>query len=1343
MQGVYPLSPMQLGMLYQGLLAVDAPERAGYDIEQVQIAIDEALDLPLLSQAWTEVVNRYPALCSRFRWRGVVQPEQETQSHVRVPFESLDWRDADFEQSNANFLTSDRLRGFDFTVAPLMRVTVAELGQSFGQNRYQLYWTFHHILLDGRVYARILHEVFATYAARQQGQLPPPVTAEPTYADYISWFGGLDHTHSLDYFKAMLAGKEAPTPLPFAEPVNRPLPALGYGELHSVVQPELRVALRALAEQHQTTVSIVLQAAWAIMLSRLTGDADALFGVTRSCRYSALGGTAQSMVGLLINTLPVRVPVREQDSVGELLSATRKRWLAQREHDQTPLIDVQAQSEFGSGLPLFESLLMYDNRELNESLCELDAAWQNRQCTLHEQPSVPLTVIASDAQVLELKLLFDRRRFQAQQAARISGYLLNTLDSLCRAALVGDVDVLSVAEREQVVFGWNNTAGRFTEHLLIHQCFEASVDATPNAVAVEVNEQTLTYAALEERANRLANALRQRGAGPGAYVGICLSRGFDLIVAMLGVAKSGAAYVPIDPEYPAERIHFMLDDTKAALVVSESAFASLFNRPMLSLSDVTVMQASSTRPAPVATPGNICYAIYTSGSTGKPKGVILTHHAVINTLEWVSRSFNVQRGDRALFVTSPCFDLSVYDVFGVLGAGATVVVATTESLREPRELVRLISERRITIWDSAPAALQRLAPLFPAQGGTHLRLVMLSGDWIPLTLPDAVRKAFPAAEVISLGGATEAAIWSNWFAIGELDSRWTSIPYGRPIQNAQYYVLDKRRKPVPAGVSGDLYISGVCLAQGYLNRKELTAERFVSNPFRPSERMYMTGDLARYFADGNLEFLGRADFQVKIRGFRVELGEVEAAILDVTGVREALCTAFTDVSNAKALVAYVTTHAGVSIDAAAIKQQLSKTLPDFMLPSRIIMLPAMPLSANGKVDRKALPAPDSLQTDQYEAPRSVVEKRMAAIWQQLLRQERVGANDNFFTLGGDSLLAVSLVLEIEHEFNIQLPLTRVLEYPTLSALAGCVQKGLTSDKGLKHVITLNAMGTRPPLVLFCGVGGYGFFFNGLVEQLGRDQPVYVVHAVGADDVNESVDHSIEELAQIYATQIVSVCPSGPLILGGYSFGAMIAFEVATQFERMGRQVPLVVSFDGPAPGHPQLLPLRQRLVKHVSDWLKLDGPGKRRYLRERMMNMSRRLGRLENDPRLSPENIDPAMAKRLSRVAAGLWRARDRYQSKQRMRSKLLLFKTAIPLEWPGCRTNEVYGWNEYVTQPIDIVTLPGSHLEFFSTQNNVRLAEEIAGRIVAHDAHDSAAQIERKPQTASCDIRAASAFVL
>lgn len=615
------------------------------------------------------------------------------------------------------------------------------------------------------------------------------------------------------------------------------------------------------------------------------------------------------------------------------------------------------------------------------------------------------------------------------------------------------VDLLDEAERHRQIFEWNATERAFPDHLLIHEPFEAQAERRPDAVALVSEGRTLTFAEVEQAANRIANALIARGVTPGQYVALLVERGFDLPIAMLGIAKSGAAYVPIDAMYPEDRARFMIDDARCVAVLASSGLAARAGegRSLLLVDGPEVRAASAARPARRALPTDVCYAIYTSGSTGKPKGVVLTHKAVLNTFDWVNRTFGVTEADRLLFVTSPGFDLSVYDVFGALGAGASVEIASVDLLAEPTELVRKLSEPGVTIWDSAPPALSRLAPFFPESApSSSLRLVMLSGDWIPVWLPGALAKTFAGVSVKSLGGATEAAIWSNYFHVDSVDPSWTSIPYGYPIQNARYYVLDARMRPLPPGIAGDLYIGGTCLAAGYLNREELTRERFLPDPFRPGERIYKTGDLARYWNDGTMEFLGRADFQVKIRGFRVELGEIETVLGSLEGVRDALCTAYVDASGQKSLVAYVVPKRGVSLDEDAVRDELARKLPEFMVPSHVIVLPAFPISANGKVDRKALPSPSSrTRKAELVAPSTDIERTIVEIWEKLFDQRPIGVTEDFFSLGGHSLLVVTLVTEIKRRFGVEIPLRVVFSAPTVRALADFVDAALTVRSGIE------------------------------------------------------------------------------------------------------------------------------------------------------------------------------------------------------------------------------------------------------------------------------------------------------
>lgn len=1181
------LSPMQAGMLFESLLHADNPTPCfarGYNVEQLVIRLGERVDAAFLARAFTSVARRHPILSSVFGWEGADHPTQHVVADVEVGVHSIPARpELSAAQNLVEFLKADRERGFDLRQAPLMRVSALDDAPNAGGAApgSVLVWTFHHILLDGRSFASVLLEVFELYRGLLRGvsvELPPPPRP---YSDYIGWLGALDHTESHAYFRDLLAGKTTPTPLPRAESAQRPLARRGYAEHVQLLDPRELASVRSLAERTETTVATVVQAAWALVLNRFTQDDDVLFGSTRACRRSALDGDTLDMVGLFINTLPVRVQVGVDQTVEDLLRQLRDQSVALRKHEHTPLNEIQTLSNMPRGTSLFQSLVMFENRELNQTLRERGGAeWQGIHCELHEQPSLPLNLTVFETDTLEFRLLFDRSRFSDASIEHLGRCVATAALALAvdpnRA--LGDLEVLPELERAKILHEWNATERDFPRDLCIHQPFERRAQLQPEAIAVEFEELALSYRDLDSWANRLARALVARGVGPGQYVGICLDRGFYLIAALLAVAKSGAAYVPLDPDYPVDRLQFMLQDAAVNLVITQGQHRDLFDVPMLIVDGEAadeVRKQSGEALAPRSLSSDVCYAIFTSGSTGRPKGVVLTHRAVLNTFDWVTRTFGVGPDDRLLFVTSPCFDLSVYDTFGALGAGATVVIASSKLLKDAEALAREITNRSITIWDSAPAALQRLVPFFQKSGpNTALRLVMLSGDWIPLTLPGAVKDVFPNAIVKSLGGATEAAIWSNWFDIEALDPRWTSVPYGRPIQNSRYHVLDSRLEPAPIGVAGELYIGGMCLAEGYLNRPELTAERFIRDPFSldPHARLYRTGDLARYFDDGNLEFLGRADFQVKIRGFRVEIGEVETALTDLVVVKEAVCTTFLDASGQRSLVAYVVPVAGANLDIPAIKRELGKKLPEFMLPSYVIELKALPLSSNGKVDRKALPSPaDRAPDSKAVVPRTDLERDLVRIWERVLAQSPIGVRDNFFDLGGHSLLAVVLMSELKRELGKEVPLSRVLECPTIEKLAASLappepttMARLPVKKSLLQ--PLHEAGGTPFFLVHDG-DGETLLYRTLSKLLPAGFSAYGVMPATQPGV-PLADTSVEAMAARYLAEVRQIQPEGKYHLGGLCAGGVIAFEMARQLAQAGASVGLVAIMDAMEPTAP-------------------------------------------------------------------------------------------------------------------------------------------------------------------------------
>ncbi|MDG6106883.1 amino acid adenylation domain-containing protein [Dactylosporangium aurantiacum] len=798
-------------------------------------------------------------------------------------------------------------------------------------------------------------------------------------------------------------------------------------------------ALAAAARRVGVRAEDVVVAAWGLLLAVRAGTDDVVHG-------AYVDGDADGPVPVRVRPVPARL-------LSAHLRDTAEQYAANVRHAGVPAEQLVAASGVAEGTALFGTLVrcgtpVPDPADLVQ--LQVDLAGPGARLRL-SAPADQLT--EADVRLL---LVHASQLLAAVAAAPVT-------------ARLRDVGPLSPFERHRAVRQWNATGIGREAGRCIHELFERQAARTPDAVAVLQGADRLTYAQLDAAADRLARRLAAAGVGPGDFVALHLSRTVQTVVALLGVLKAGAAYAPVDPAQPVERIRGLLRTLRVPVVLTDPAALPTVHAVTESVPgvrDVLWLGAPGAGPdgswglaeppAGSAAPRraldtDVAYVIFTSGSTGTPKGVVLTHAPVVNLIDWVNDTHGVGPADRVLFVTSLGFDLSVYDVFGVLAAGGSVRVASDAEVRDPQRLLSVLDREPITFWDSAPAALQQLEPLFALRAANpagRLRLVFLSGDWVPLTLPGAVRDAFPGCAVVALGGATEAAIWSNAFPVGAVDPAWTSVPYGRPIDNAHYYVLDAALRPAPVGAPGDLFIGGDCLALGYHGDAELTAAKFVPDHLsgRPGARLYRTGDRARYWPDGTIEFLGRQDQQVKVRGFRIELGEVEAALAALPGVATAVAAVHGSRADAQ-LVAYVVPEPGVYPDPRDVREQVAALLPAYMVPAHVMTLDELPVTANGKLDRRALPEPgdDGPARPPYVAPSTAAEQAIAATWAELLQVDRVGLDDNFFDLGGHSLLITQLIARLKATLEIDVPVRAVLDHQTAGAFAAVVEAALIAE----------------------------------------------------------------------------------------------------------------------------------------------------------------------------------------------------------------------------------------------------------------------------------------------------------
>jgi amino acid adenylation domain-containing protein len=1214
---VYPLSPMQQGMLFHTLYAT----QSGVDIEQMICTLHEPLNPLHFEQAWQRVIERHTILRTSFHWEGLAQPEQRVHQQSSLSVTHEDWRDLSPQvQHNRlqDYLQRDRLQGFDLSQAPLMRLRMFQLADA----QYQLVWTFHHILLDGRSFSILLKEVFDFYQAFCQHEDLQLVTPLP-YQTYIEWLQQQDWSQAEAYWQQLLEGFTAPTSLPIAESEAVP----GHDEASICLPRATTAALQAIATQQNVTLNTIVQGAWALLLSHHSSTEDVVFGATRACRHSTVQG-ADSMVGLFINTLPVRVRIAPETPLITWLQDLRAQHIAVRPYEQTPLAQVQQWSAVPPGMGLFDSLVVCENRSLNEALQAQGDEWQQRQFKLLEQPSFPLILAGYLGEKITLRIAYDRQKFDLTTITRIQAHLQALLESIAAnpAQQLGDISFLTAAEQQQILVEWNATEVEYPKHLRLQDLFEAQVSRTPDAIAVVFDDDSLTYAELNQRANQLAHSLQKLGIQPEIPVGICIERSLEMIVGLLAIVKAGGTYVPLDPSYPADRLAHIQSDSQLAAVLTQQKFLSLLPSlevPIICLdTDWQEIAAESTEnPISPVTSEQLAYIIYTSGSTGKPKGVLIEHQGAVNTILDINRRFQVQAGDRVLAVCSLNFDLSVYDVFGLLAVGGTVIVPQPAIAPDLNEWSDLMRRHQVTVWNSAPPVMQMFAGHLVDNDRTlpaSLKLVMLSGDWIPVTLPNLIRglkTGNAPTQIISLGGATEASIWSIFYAIEAIDSTWKSIPYGKPLANQQFYVLNDRLSPVAIGEVGELYIGGDGVARGYLNRPDLNQAKFIPNPFstKPSARLYRTGDLGRYSPDGNIEFLGRIDHQVKIRGFRVEMGEIEVVLSQHPAIREAAILAQDDSTGNKQLVAYLVSDRDYSVNAAGsiveeVRSFLKEKLPAYMVPAAFVTLETLPLTPNGKLDRKALPVPDfssqvSAATEAaFVAPRDETEQQLALIWQEFLGVASISMTDNFFELGGHSLLAVRLWSRVEKVFDRKLPLSTLFQAPTIAQLAEQLEQADSSEANLcPSLVTIQQGQThssKPPLFCIHVLGRGLKFYRPMVKFLDPQQTIYGLstHIAGEEfPSNRAVD-----LATHYTRQIRSIQPEGPYLLAGVSFGGLVAFEIAQQLKAQGQTVSLLALMDTRLATALKPLPKSERVAEHWNQFSALGW----RYLLEKMVQQA-------------------------------------------------------------------------------------------------------------------------------------------
>ena len=1091
---LYELSPMQQGMLFHSLYAPNA----GLYFEQRSCRIQGVLDVARFQWAWQQTIDRHPILRSAFYWEELEKPLQAVFQQADLPWIVQDWRHFSAIEQDEKldaFLLADRQQGFELAQAPLMRCALMQLQD----DSYAFIWSHHHLLMDGWCNAILLQEVLRFYDAACRGEslvLPP---ARP-YRDYIVWLQQQDLTQAEQFWRRTLQGVTAPTPLGIDGRQDQSSDHADTCDAQMQLSVETTAALQAIAQRYHLTLNTIVQGAWAILLSCYSGESDVILGATVSGRPADLIGV-ESIIGLFINTLPVRV---HYFSDVELISWLQQLQIQQVEREQygySSLIDIQSWSDVPRGTPLFESLVIFENYPISieTALQPWNHRFQIHQTQGFERTNYPLTLTTIPSQQISFRLSYQTHRFAPTTIRQVLGHLQTLLETIAtqpNQQLV-NLPILSVQEQQQLQ-AWQTHPHQpivpETSLACVHTWFETQAEQTPDAIAVVFEEAQLTYRELNQRANQLAHHLQATGISAASLVGIRLDRSIEMVIALLGILKAGAAYVPIDPSYPPERIRFMLEDAQVSVLITgvgewmsgwvkqmtpslPHSLTPSLSHPTINLSTNwhAITQYSTDNPTPLVPLDQRAYVLYTSGSTGKPKGVQISHRALANFLASMRQTPGLSGSDRLLAVTTLSFDIAALELFLPLIVGARLVIASRDVASDGTPLAEQLVRQQITAMQATPATW-RLLLAAGWQGDRSLR-IFCGGEALDTVLANQL---LPRSQTLwNLYGPTETTIWSTCYPVqstqnSKLKTQNSSIPIGRPIANTQLYVLDTDLHLVPPGLPGELHIGGAGLAWGYLHRPDLTAEKFIPNSFGAG-RLYKTGDRVRYRPDGVLEYLGRLDSQIKLQGFRIELGEIEATLNHHPQVEQSVVLLQSDTTNPR-LVAYFvpvqqqaqTADSGNPQPQATsptphlptpshLRQFLSDRLPAYMVPKVFLALDAFPLTPNGKIDRVSfakqyhhqLSLPDAglVDSDPSSPPQTPTQQVVVALVAMVLDlpSDQIHLNDNFFDLGGHSLTATRLISQIRQAFRVELPLRTLFEQPAIADFTSAIELAIQTQ----------------------------------------------------------------------------------------------------------------------------------------------------------------------------------------------------------------------------------------------------------------------------------------------------------
>ncbi|MCM6775975.1 amino acid adenylation domain-containing protein [Nocardia sp. CDC141] len=1157
---VWPLTPLQSGMLFHALLA-----DASVDVYTTQFSLDltGAVDERRLREAAQGVLDRHDNLRVAFAEDAAGRPVQVVLDPVEVPWRAIDLSHMGPTAAAAELArleAADYADRFDMGTAPLLRFALIRTAPE----AYRLLVTSHHILIDGWSMPLLMQDLLTLYALGPRSRHLPAVHS---YGDYLAWLVAQDPEAARTAWRAALAGITEPTPLAPVDP-GREI-ASGVGEVGFELSAADTTALTRLAARLGVTVNTVVQAAWGLLIGRSVDRDDVVFGATVSGRPPQLPGV-ETMVGLFLNAIPVRVRLRPTDTLAGLLRQLQSEQAALLDHHHLGLSDIQ---ETVGVEGLFDSLVVFESFPIDREGLDRASAIDGMHVSgvgAVNGTHYPVTVMVVLDNQLRVSLKYLRDVFDESAAQALAQRLSNLIGRFTSTpqARVAEVDALLDAERAELAARNFTAAPELLDDATLLTLFDAQVARTPHAPAVHFGDTTLTYRELDERSRALAAELIARGVGPEALVAVAMRRSIELIVAIYAVLRAGGGYVPVDPDHPAERNEFVLGnaDPVCVLTTARDGFRTATGVPIVAVDELEL-------PEPVAAEPNthadaVAYVIHTSGSTGRPKGVVITHRQMVNQFRWAQLTHPHDTGDVVLHKTPITFDISTWELFWPLQTGAAVVIAEPDGHRDPAYLARVIERRSVSTVHFVPsmldAFLDPVANPAVAQGLPSLRRVFAAGEALAGETAAAFAALFEHAELVNWYGPAEATVVTDHPV---RQARSGAVPIGVPVANTRVHVLDRQLRPVPPGAPGELYVAGVQLARGYLGAPALTAERFVAT--EGGRRLYRTGDVVRW-RDGVLEYLGRSDFQVKLRGQRIELGEIESVLSEHDSVRHAVVSLLRGDSGDR-LVAYLVPRPDREIDEAAVLTHARESLPGYMIPAAVVVLAELPLNASGKLDRKALPAPRSARRP-YRAPATPLEQTIAEVFAEVLGVDRVGLDDDFFALGGNSLIATRAVSRLRTVTGAEVRVQWFFTGATVAALAERVLAALAqehefdqdSDAALAVLLPIRTDGPGEPLFCIHPMYGLSWCYAGLARYV-ADRPVLGLQSPALSE-DGYLPQSLAELAARYVEEIRAVQPHGPYRLLGWSLGGVLAHAIATRLQAAGERVALLAMLDS----HPDI-----------------------------------------------------------------------------------------------------------------------------------------------------------------------------